>query len=100
MARNLQAVDPHPHFHTVPERDPHIVVLHTQGPHAGLFEIAGRVSQLGEHELPEVIETPMLAPRQTRGTAAIGLVQARPRFVLYKEWNGPQKMKRFDGRQA
>ena len=79
-----------------PEYDKRLVVLLTTGPLAGLHCIDGTVSQLkaytGAAELPDFI--PEVATVDGRHIA-VGLVQFKHRFLLYKEVSGPQ-MQRYD----
>lgn len=74
--------------------DKRIVLLTTTGPLAGLHQIMGMVSVQVEAmgQLDDFIPNVKMPDGRT---APVGLVQFKPRYVLYKEVNGPQ-MQRFD----
>lgn len=71
----------------MPTPDKRIVLRHTQGPYAGLHEICGTLSQLGDSvtpaDLPGVLGPITVQPnRQTSAS----LLQVHPRWILYGEF--------------
>lgn len=66
--------------------DKRIVLRHTQGPYAGLHEICGTLSQLGDNvavkDLPGVLGPITVQPQRA---VQASLLRVRTRWILYGE---------------
>ena len=62
-----------------------VLFQHTTGPHAGLYSIMGRVSNLGLKEGQSLPTDARNFTAQGRTIPFAGLVKVTPRYVLYRE---------------
>lgn len=65
------------------QQNQRVVLLHALGPHAGLFQITGHASELGDGPPPACTE-PFSETVSNRVIVA-GLIRSNPRYLLYKE---------------
>ena len=78
-------------------RNQRIVLEHTAGPYAGLFQIKGHSDEFEGRQPPALTDVFEIQPGQRLGVAS--LVKSTPRYVLYRELTRPAGLGIFDQRQ-
>lgn len=84
----------------ISNRGQRIVLEHTQGPHKGLMQIKGLVSDLGlpaGEAPPPLTDEFTIEPGTRQGQAS--LVRVSPRAFYYREITAPAGLGTFDRRQ-
>lgn len=81
-------------------RNQRVVLEHTAGPYAGLMQIIGHTDQFGGRQPDEITEPFTIEfPPPARHNVLAGLVEAKPRYLLYRELSNPTGLGTFDKAQ-
>ncbi len=78
------------------QQNQRVVLEHRAGPYAGLFQITGHASEIGD--TPPSCTKPFEETVSGRWIQA-SLVKSTPRYVLYREIIAPEGLGTFDRRQ-
>ena len=78
-------------------RNQRIVLVHTQGPFAGLHQIMGHTDQFGGQQPPALSDIFDMIPDGRKGQAS--LIKSTPRAVFYREIAATTGLGTFDRAQ-